>query len=142
MMEKIAVVRTVTKIEAYDRGKGVGTRLLCNASICGAEVTTGTTVLPVGKSVAMHWHNCDEQIVILRGKAEAEFGGQRRPIRKNEVAFIPAGEPHCFHNVGKKPVLMLFIYDAGEVTRTFADTGQTVIHLGVNDLAQPNKGPS
>lgn len=142
MTEKTATVRSMADIKSYNRGKGVVTRLFCNASICGAEVTTGTTVLPVGKSVAMHWHNCDEQIVILSGNAEAEFGGQRRPIDQNEVAYIPAGEPHCFHNVGDSPVTMLFIYDGGEVTRTFAETGETVVHLGDKDLAQPRVGRS
>ena len=54
-----------------------------------------------------------------------------------EIAYIPAGEVHCFHNVGDEPVLMLFIYDAGEVTRTFAATGETVPHLSPSDRAQP-----
>lgn len=137
MAEKRATLRALNEIDEFDRGSGVVTRLFCNAGICGAEVTTGTTTLPVGKSVAPHYHNCDEQIVILAGHAEAEFGGQRWPIGPMEVAFIPAGEVHCFHNVGDEPVLMLFIYDAGEVTRTFAATGETVVHLGAGDRAQP-----
>jgi len=131
------LVRTRDDIRSYDRGTGVVTRLFCNQALCGAGVTTGTTILPVGKSVAMHWHNCDEQIVILNGRAETEFRGVRTPIGEMEVAYIPAGEPHCFHNVGEVPVTMLFIYAAGEVTRTFAATGETVVHLGAEDLAQP-----
>lgn len=137
MTDKTAMIRTLDAIDEFDRGNGVVTRLFCNETICGAQVTTGTTVLPAGKSVAMHHHNCDEQIVILAGKAEAEFQGQRRPIGPMEVAYIPEGEVHCFHNVGDEPVLMLFIYDAGEVTRTFRDTGETVVHLAVGDRAQP-----
>lgn len=137
MTDKTAMIRTLDAIDEFDRGNGVVTRLFCNETICGAQVTTGTTVLPVGKSVAMHHHNCDEQIVILAGRAEAEFRGQRRPIGPMEVAYIPQGEVHCFHNVGDQPVLMLFIYDAGEVTRTFRDTGETVVHLAVGDRAQP-----
>ena len=133
------IVRARVDIRRYDRGSGVVTELFCNGALCGAEVTTGTTVLPVGRSVAMHWHNCDEQIVILSGKAEAEFRGMRTPIGAMEVAFIPAGEPHCFHNIGDTPVTMLFIYDGGEVTRTFAATGETVVHLGEEDLAQPSR---
>ena len=133
------VVRTREDIKRYDRGSGVVTELFCNVALCGAKVTTGTTVLPAGRSVAMHWHNCDEQIVILSGAAEAEFGGIRTPVRAMEVAYIPAGEPHCFHNVGDTPVTMLFIYDCGEVTRTFAATGETVVHLGGADLAQPGR---
>ena len=131
-------VFTTAEIGQFDRGNGVVTRLFCSESRCGAQVTTGTTVLPVGKSVAMHSHNCDEQIVILSGQAEAEFRGRRHPIGPMEVAYIPEGEVHCFHNVGDAPVTMLFVYDAGSVTRTFAETGQTVRHLAEEDLAQPS----
>lgn len=134
---KSSMIRTSDAIHEFDRGNGVVTRLFCNAEICGAQVTTGTTTLPVGKSVAMHHHNCDEQIVILSGHAEAEFEGRRRPIGPMEVAFIKHGEVHCFHNIGDEPVLMLFIYDAGEVTRTFQATGETVVHLAASDRAQP-----
>lgn len=139
MAAKRAMVRTHETIDAFERGNGVVTRLFCNEDICGAEVTTGTTSLPVGKSVALHHHNCDEQIVILSGQAEAEFDGQRHAVGPNEVVYIPAGQVHCFHNVGDEPVLMLFIYDAGEVTRTFAETGETVVHLGSGDRAQPGQ---
>ncbi|WP_114965510.1 cupin domain-containing protein [Alkalilacustris brevis] len=137
MAAKTAMVRDRNTIDEIDRGGGVVTRLFCNGGICGAEVTTGTTTIPVGRSVALHHHNCDEQIVILAGQAEAEFNGKRHPIGPMEVAFIPAGEVHCFHNVGEEPVLMLFIYDAAEVTRTFAATGETVVHLAAGDRAQP-----
>ena len=97
MVEKQAMVRTLAAIDQFDRGNGVVTRLFCNEAICGAQVTTGTTSLPIGKSVAMHHHNCDEQIVILSGKAETEFEGQRRAVGPMEVVFIPAGQVHCFH---------------------------------------------
>ncbi|GGK49180.1 cupin domain-containing protein [Salinarimonas ramus] len=137
MNDKAPVVRTHDVIETFERGNGVVTRLLCNGAICGAQVTTGTTTLPVGRSVARHHHDCDEQIVILAGRAEAEIEGRRFPIGPMEVAFIPEGMVHCFHNVGDEPVLMLFVYDAPEVTRTFADTGETVVHLGAGDRAQP-----
>lgn len=137
MTDKTAMIRTQGAIHKFDRGNGVVTHLYCNEEICGAQVTTGTTSLPVGKSVAMHHHNCDEQIVILAGQAEAEFQGKRRPIGPMEVAYIPKGEVHCFHNVGDEPVVMLFIYDAGEVTRTFEATGETVVHLAAGDRAQP-----
>ena len=137
MTDKTPRVFRAGDIPRFDRGGGVETRLFCSGSRCGAGVTTGTTTLPVGRSVAMHSHNCDEQIVILQGRAEAEFGGARRPIGPGEVAFIPEGEVHCFHNVGDETVVMLFIYDAPSVTRTFAATGETVRHLAEEDLAQP-----
>lgn len=129
---------TEADIPNFDRGGGVVTRLFCSRSRCGAEVTTGTTTLPPGRSVALHTHNCDEQIVILQGHAEADFRGQRHPIGPMEVVFIPEGEEHCFHNTGDETVVMLFIYGSGEVTRTFSETGETVRHLSEYDLAQPD----
>jgi oxalate decarboxylase/phosphoglucose isomerase-like protein (cupin superfamily) len=56
-----------------------------------------------------------------------------------EVAYIPEGEVHCFHNVGNNVVVMLFVYGSSQVTRTFADGGETVTHLSEKDLAQPVK---
>lgn len=140
MVQKAPRVFRQGDIKVFDRGNGVETRLFCSEHRCGAKVTTGTTTLPVGRSVALHTHNCDEQIVILEGHAEVEYRGTRRPIGPMEVAYIPEGEVHCFHNVGDVTVVMLFIYDAGEVTRTFAATGETVRHLGEGDKAQPTGG--
>jgi mannose-6-phosphate isomerase-like protein (cupin superfamily) len=137
MVAKAARVFRQSDIKVFDRGNGVQTRLFCNESRCGAKVTTGITSLPAGASVALHYHNCDEQIVILSGRGDVEFGGQRRPIGTMEVAYIPEGDIHCFHNTGSDPLVMLFVYDAGEVTRTFAATGETVKHLAEGDLAQP-----
>jgi mannose-6-phosphate isomerase-like protein (cupin superfamily) len=137
MAAKAARVFRGPDIKVFDRGNGVQTRLFCNEIRCGAEVTTGITTLPAGMSVALHYHNCDEQIVILSGHGDVEFGGQRRPIGTMEVAYIPEGDIHCFHNTGREPLVMLFVYDAGEVTRTFAATGETVKHLADGDLAQP-----
>ena len=142
MADKTPRVFDKDQIGRFDRGNGVETRLFCSASRCGADVTTGTTTLPPGRSVALHSHNCDEQIVILKGHAEAEFRGERHPIGPMEVAYIPEGEVHCFHNVGDETVVMLFIYAAGEVTRTFAATGETVRHLSEHDLAQPSGAAS
>lgn len=136
-VEKIAQVFTKDTIPAFDRGANVETRLFCSSERCGSEVTTGTTTLPVGRSVQMHSHNCDEQIVVLQGHAEAEFDGNRHPIGPMEVAYIPEGVVHCFHNTGDETVVMLFIYAAGTVTRTFAASGETVRHLSQTDLAQP-----
>lgn len=128
---------SLSETKTFDRGNGVITRLYANAARCGAEVTTGTTQLPPGKSVALHTHNCDEQIIILQGRAEAEFNGERHPVGPLEAVYIPAGVVHGFHNVGDEPMVMVFIYDAGEVTRTFAATGETVVHLSDSDVAQP-----
>mgnify|MGYP003588356685 CR=1 FL=1 len=86
----------------------------------------------------MHSHNCDEQVTILEGEAEAEFEGRRHRLHAYDTTLIPANKPHRFVNVGTTPLAILWIYAASEVTRTFAETGETVAHLSERDLASPS----
>jgi hypothetical protein len=50
---------------------------------------------------------------------------------------VPANQPHRFVNVGTTPLAILWIDTSNEVTRTFAETGETVAHLSARDLASP-----
>jgi len=47
---------------------------------------------------------------------------------------VPGGVTHCFRNTGDVPMKIMWVYASTSVTRTFADTGQTVEHLSGEDL--------
>lgn len=104
-----AHVLRIDSLPVIDRGNGIQTTPLVTKEIGLQHLTTGITRFPVGARVPMHSHNCDEQVTILEGEAEAEIGKQRHRVRPYDTTLVPANLPHRFVNVGTKPLAILWI---------------------------------
>lgn len=125
-------------LASFERGDGVVTTLLVGSErLPGAGFTSGLTSFPPGRSAPLHSHNCGEQVIILDGDGEVEVDGQSTRLAKYDSAYISAGKPHRYNNVGTTPLLILWIYGAEHVTRTFTATGVTVEHLSAADKVTP-----
>ena len=128
------VVRHYDEIEPFARGDGVETRLMVGKRVSdAAPFTTGTTVFPAGSAAPLHSHNCAEQVTVLEGQAEALVGGKLMQLGPMDTSFIPADVPHYFKNAGPGRLVILWIYAARDVTRTFTETGETVPHMSAGD---------
>jgi quercetin dioxygenase-like cupin family protein len=132
-METAAIIRFdgTSKVQ---RGNGVVTTLLVGReSVPGSVFTSGLTSFPPERSAPTHSHNCGEQVTLLEGEGEVEVDGHTTSLKKYDTTYIPAGKSHRFNNIGKGPLVILWIYAATHVTRTFTKTGQTVDHLSPQD---------
>ena len=128
------VVIRYDEITPFARGDGVETRLMVGKRTDGtAPFTTGTTAFPAGCAAPLHSHNCAEQVTILEGRAEALVGGALMNLGPMDTTFVPANVPHYFRNTGAGRLVILWVYGARDVTRTFTETGETVPHMSPRD---------
>lgn len=114
------------QVETVERGKGITSTPLTPEPLPGQGFVMGVTTFPPGTSIRLHSHNTIEQVTILEGEGLAELNGEQLPARPYDTTQIAPGEVHRFINPGPGTMRILWIYGSTEVTRTYADTGETV----------------
>ena len=112
--------------EVVGRGGGIETVRLSPTLLDGQGFTMGITSFPPGTSIPLHSHNTIEQVTVIEGEGEAELNGERMAARPYDTTQIAPGEFHRFLNTGTGVMRILWVYGSTHVTRTFAESGETV----------------
>jgi quercetin dioxygenase-like cupin family protein len=113
-------------VAVKDRGNGIRTVPLVTARTGSVRMLNGVTTLEPGSAVPKHFHNCEECVLILSGKALAHVDGVEREISPGDVSWIPIGVPHFFRNASEsEPLSFFWTYASIDATRTFVASGIT-----------------
>ena len=119
--------------EQVARGDGITSIRLTPEPLEGQAFVMGVTSFPPGTSIPLHSHNTIEQVTVIEGQGIALVDGVERPARPYDTTQIPPGEFHRFINTGDALMRILWVYGSTHVTRTFADTGETVEQFASNE---------
>ena len=106
-----------------DRGNGARTIPLVTRRCGSTSMINGITAFDPGAKIGVHFHNCEESVMILEGEAVAEIDGVRHHLKAGDTTFIPSNMPHRFLNESKALMRIFWIYADINASRTMVETG-------------------
>ena len=109
-----------------DRGGGIVTTPLVTSGRGSRAMLTGITRIAPGAAVPLHYHNCEECVLVTRGRGFAHVAGKDHPVAPGDTSWIPAGVHHCFRNGSDEESMEIFwVYASIDADRTIVATGVT-----------------
>ena len=94
---------------------------------CGAAAfLNGFTDIPPGGAIPLHFHDCEESVLVVSGAARVEIDGTFHEAKAGDVTWLSAGVPHRFLNPSEsEPLRIFWTYASVTATRTLVETGET-----------------
>lgn len=123
-MPEPAILRPA-EMTANDRGGGARTTPLVTRRCGSTSLINGITAFDPGAAIGLHFHNCEESVMVIEGEAVAEVAGIRHHLRTGDTTWLPANVPHRFLNETDRPMRIFWTYASVDATRTMVATGET-----------------
>jgi quercetin dioxygenase-like cupin family protein len=114
-----------SEIPAVDRGGGARTIPLVCCEIGAQGVLNGITEFDPGAAIPLHYHNCEETVLVLEGEATFEVDGRVYELGPLDTTWVPTGVPHRFLNRSNRRMRIFWTYSSVDATRTIVATGET-----------------
>lgn len=111
------------ELPVNDRGNGARTIPLVTRKCGSTSMINGITAFDPGAKIGVHFHNCEESVMILEGEAIAEIDGQRHALKAGDTTWIPANVPHRFLNESDRLMRIFWTYATIDATRTMLESG-------------------
>ena len=124
-MDLTAKVIRPAQMSPMARGGGVRTWYLVTPDHGARTFVNGITEFDIAASLPLHWHNCEESVLILEGEAVFEAGGERHVMVPHDITWVPAGVSHRFANGGSGRLRIFWTYGSITPSRTLLATGET-----------------
>jgi putative monooxygenase len=107
--------------EVYELSPGALFRDLFKGSLGSVGICGGYGRFQPGSSLPCHFHDYDESITIVEGKALCLVEGNRYQVSGYDTAFVPVGKPHRFINESDREMAMIWVYAGSEPERTLIE---------------------
>ena len=111
-------------LPAKNRGGGIRTVPLVTSRRGSTSLLNGVTTLDPGAAVPLHFHNCEESVLVLSGSGRVHIDGVETEVKPGLTTWIPTGVPHFFRNTStSEPMSIFWTYASIDANRTIVATG-------------------
>ncbi|NNF23438.1 MAG: cupin domain-containing protein [Rhodobacteraceae bacterium] len=111
---------------SIQRAGGARTTQMVTPQCVSCSFLNGFTVIPPKAAIPLHYHNCEESVLVVSGTARVEVDGAFFEAKSGDVTWLPENLPHRFINPSKTvPLRIFWTYGSVNATRTLVESGET-----------------
>lgn len=121
----VAVLRPAERPLA-NRGGGARTIPMVTPACGSTQLLNGFTLFEPGAAIPLHFHNCEESVLIVEGDAIAVINGVEHQLGSGDTTWLAPNIPHFFRNASATdPMRIFWTYASVEANRTLVENGET-----------------